>query len=316
MKISVSSSDELKRLDSFLSKRLVQFSRTNIQKMITNGLILVNEEKVKKNFRLSYSDNIDIDLTSKVDKKKVSLEKWDYPLDIIYQDKDFAIINKPRGVIVHPAQGNHDKTLVNILLHRFDKELKNAIDPSRPGIVHRLDKDTSGILLVAKSDAFRNYFINEMQERRVIKKYIAVVSGDTLGSFEINDAIGRDKSNRTKMSIRQDGKEALTYVKLKEKIGNYSILDIRIETGRTHQIRVHLASKKLPIIGDKTYDPRRTITKDSSQKIIDIVRSFPRQALHARCLAFKCPETDEEISFETPIPKDVKKLIGMLKKHI
>ena len=108
MKISVSSSDELKRLDSFLSIRLVQFSRTNIQKMITDGLILVNEEKVKKNFRLSYSDNIDIDLSSKVDKKKVSLEKWDYPLDIIYQDKDFAIINKPRGVIVHPAQGNHD----------------------------------------------------------------------------------------------------------------------------------------------------------------------------------------------------------------
>jgi 23S rRNA pseudouridine1911/1915/1917 synthase len=155
-----------------------------------------------------------------------------------------------------------------------------------------------------------------MQERRVVKKYIAVVSGDTLGSFEINDAIGRDKSNRTKMSIRQDGKDALTYVKLKEKIGNYSILDIRIETGRTHQIRVHLASKKLPIIGDKTYDPRRTIMKDSSQKIIDIVRSFPRQALHAQYLAFKCPETDEEISFQASIPKDIKKLIDMLKKHI
>ena len=213
---------------------------------------------------------------------------------------------------MHPGSGCYDGTLANGLINKFP-ELENL---PRCGIVHRLDKDTSGILLVAKNDAFRNYFINEMQERRVIKKYIAVVSGDTLGSFEINDAIGRDKSNRTKMSIRQDGKEALTYVKLKEKIGNYSILDIRIETGRTHQIRVHLASKKLPIIGDKTYDPRRSIMKDSSQKIIDIVRSFPRQALHARYLAFKCPETDEEISFETPIPKDVKKLIDMLKKHI
>ena len=154
------------------------------------------------------------------------------------------------------------------------------------------------------------------KKEELLKKYIAVVSGSTLGSFEIDDSIGRDKINRTKMSIRTDGKEALTFVKLIEKIGNYSILDVRIETGRTHQIRVHLASKKLPIIGDKTYDPRKTIMKDSSQKIIDIVRSFPRQALHARYLGFKCPETDEEISFETPIPKDVKKLIDMLKKHI
>ena len=118
------------------------------------------------------------------------------------------------------------------------------------------------------------------------------------------------------MSIRTDGKEALTFVKLSEKIGNYSILDVRIETGRTHQIRVHLASKKLPIIGDKTYDPRRTIMKDSSEKIIGIIRSFSRQALHANYLAFKCPITEEEISYETPVPKDIEKLINMLKKHI
>jgi len=140
MKISVSSSDELKRLDSFLSQRLVQFSRTNIQKMISNGSILVNKKEVKKNFRLTYSDQIEIDLSNKADQKKFLLNKWDYPLEILYQDKDFAIINKPRGVIVHPAPGNYDRTLVNILLHKFEKELNNAINKNVPAVMDNIDK--------------------------------------------------------------------------------------------------------------------------------------------------------------------------------
>ena len=297
------------RLDKAATELFKDYSRTQIKKWIEEGRILVNGDLCKPRETVHENDEIEI---NPIQEKKVSWDPQDIDFDVNHETSDFIIVNKPSGLVMHPGSGCYDGTLANGLINKFP-ELENL---PRCGIVHRLDKDTSGILLVAKNDAFRNYFINEMQERRVIKKYIAVVSGDTLGSFEINDAIGRDKSNRTKMSIRQDGKEALTYVKLKEKIGNYSILDIRIETGRTHQIRVHLASKKLPIIGDKTYDPRRTIMKDSSQKIIDIVRSFPRQALHARYLAFKCPETDEEISFETPIPKDVKKLINMLKKHI
>ena len=297
------------RLDKAATELFKDFSRTQIKKWIEEGRILVNGDLCKPRETVHENDEIEI---NPIQEKKVSWDPQDIDFDVNHETSDFIIVNKPSGLVMHPGSGCYDGTLANGLINKFP-ELENL---PRCGIVHRLDKDTSGILLVAKNDAFRNYFINEMQERRVIKKYIAVVSGDTLGSFEINDAIGRDKSNRTKMSIRQDGKEALTYVKLIEKIGNYSILDIRIETGRTHQIRVHLASKKLPIIGDKTYDPRRTIMKDSSQKIIDIVRSFPRQALHARYLAFKCPETDEEISFETPIPKDIKKLIDMLKKHI
>ena len=297
------------RLDKAATELFKDYSRTQIKKWIEEGRILVNGDLCKPRETVHENDEIEI---NPIQEKKVSWDPQDIGFDINHETSDFIIINKPSGLVMHPGSGCYDGTLANGLINRFP-ELENL---PRCGIVHRLDKDTSGILLVAKNNAFRNYFINEMQERRVVKKYIAVVSGETLGSFEINDAIGRDKSNRTKMSIRQDGKEALTYVKLKEKIGNYSILDISIETGRTHQIRVHLASKKLPIIGDKTYDPRRTIMKDSSQKIIDIVRSFPRQALHARYLAFKCPETDEEISFETPIPKDIKKLIDMLKKHI
>ena len=297
------------RLDKAATELFKDFSRTQIKKWIEEGRILVNGDLCKPRETVHENDEIEI---NPIQEKKVSWDPQDIDFDVNHETSDFIIVNKPSGLVMHPGSGCYDGTLANGLINKFP-ELENL---PRCGIVHRLDKDTSGILLVAKNDAFRNYFINEMQERRVIKKYIAVVSGDTLGSFEINDAIGRDKSNRTKMSIRQDGKEALTYVKLKEKIGNYSILDIRIETGRTHQIRVHLASKKLPIIGDKTYDPRRTIMKDSSEKIIDIIRSFPRQALHANYLAFKCPITKEEISYETPVPKDIEKLINMLKKHI
>ncbi len=212
---------------------------------------------------------------------------------------------------MHPGSGCYDGTLANGLINKYP-DLENL---PRCGIVHRLDKDTSGVLLVARNEGFRNYFIQLMQERRVTKKYTAIVVGSTLGSFSIEDPIGRDKSNRTKMSVRPDGKEALTFVKTSERIGNYSILDIAIETGRTHQIRVHLLSKKLPIIADITYDPSRTIPKDSSLELIKLVRSFPRQALHARVLSFNCPKTQNEMKFEIPIPSDIQNLIKDIKKH-
>ena len=154
-----------------------------------------------------------------------------------------------------------------------------------------------------------------MQERNVKKEYIAVVVGSTLGSFSIEDPIGRDKFNRTKMSIRADGKEARTFIKLNERINNYSVLDVSIETGRTHQIRVHLSSKKLPIVGDKTYDSAKSVAKESSPELIEIIRSFPRQALHAKLLSFECPETKQQISYEADIPKDINNLILDIKKH-
>jgi len=201
--------------------------------------------------------------------------------------------------------------LANGLIFRYP-ELANL---PRSGIVHRLDKDTSGVLLIAKNEQFRNYFINQMQQRKVVKEYTAIVVSSTLGSFSIDEPIGRDKFNRTKMSIRPDGKEALTFVRSSERAGNYSILDISIETGRTHQIRVHLSSKKLPIVGDNTYDPGRSIAKDSSEKLIEIIRSFSRQALHARFLSFECNKTQNEISFNIQVPTDMEKLISDIKKH-
>ena len=297
-----------KRLDKAASELFDSYSRTQIKKWILEGRILVNGDLSKPRDFVHENDEIEINPT---EEKKVSWEPQDINFDIYHECEDFIIINKPSGLIMHPGSGCYDGTLANGLIHKYP-DLENI---ARCGIVHRLDKDTSGVLLVARNEKFRNYFIDLMQQRKVTKKYTAVVVGSTLGSFSIEDSIGRDKSNRTKMSVRSDGKEALTFVKTSERVGNYSILDIAIETGRTHQIRVHLLSKKLPIIADITYDPSRTIAKETSSELIEIIRSFPRQALHARFLSFDCPETQKEMSFEIPIPTDIQNLIKDIKKH-
>lgn len=299
----------LKRLDKAAAEMFTDYSRTQIKKWIEDGKVLVNGEISQPREKVHENDEIEL---NPVEEQKVSWEPEDIQFEVHFENEDFIIINKPAGLIMHPGSGCYDGTLANGLIFKFP-ELVNI---PRSGIVHRLDKDTSGILLVARTESFRNFFINEMQERRVIKKYSSIVVGSTLGSFSIEDPIGRDKNNRTKMAIREDGKDALTFVKLNENIGNYSVLDVRIETGRTHQIRVHLASKKLPIIGDKTYDPSRSIARDSSSELIDIVRSFPRQALHATHLSFNDQKTDNQFSFDIPIPNDMERLIFDIRKCI
>ena len=296
------------RLDIVASKLFENFSRSQIKRWIANGFILVNGDLSKPKDKVQENDEIEI---NPIEEKKVSWGEEDIDFDVIDENNNFIIINKKPGLVMHPGAGCYSGTLANGLIYKYP-ELTNL---PRSGIVHRLDKDTSGVVLVAKNEKFRNYFIQQMQERNIKKEYVAVVVGSTLGSFSIEDPMGRDKFNRTKMSIRLDGKEAKTFVKLKEKINNYSILDISIETGRTHQIRVHLSSKKLPIIGDKIYDPAKSISKGSSKELIQIIRSFSRQALHARLLSFECPETQKQISFEAPIPQDMNNLILDIKKH-
>jgi len=298
-----------KRLDKAAAEMFTDYSRTQIKKWIEDGRVLVNGEISQPREKVNENDEIELNPT---EEQKVSWEPQNIDFEIHFENEDFIIVNKPQGLIMHPGSGCYDGTLANGLIYKFPE----LINIPRSGIVHRLDKDTSGILLVARTESFRNFFINEMQERRVTKKYISVVVGYTLGSFSIEDPIGRDKNNRTKMAIREDGKDALTFVKLKENIGNYSVLDIRIETGRTHQIRVHLLSKKLPIIGDRTYDPSRSIAKDTSQELIDILRAFPRQALHATHLSFKDQKTDDVFSFDIPIPYDIEGLISNIRKFV
>ena len=297
------------RLDKVSSMIFENYSRTQLKKWIIEGKILLNNELASPREIVSTNDEIEINPISEI---KTSWEPEDIHFEIIKEEKEYLIINKPSNLIMHPGAGSHKGTLANGLLFRYP-ELKNI---PRAGIVHRLDKDTSGIILVAKTEKFRNYFVQLLQERRVEKNYKAIVVGKIIGSFEINEPIGRDANNRTKMSVRSDGKEAYSFVRLEESYQNYSLLDISIKTGRTHQIRVHLSSKKLPIIGDKTYNASKHIAKDTPSVLVDVIRNFPRQALHSSQLSFEDPNTNEMLSFNATMHEDMKNLIDCFKKHI
>ena len=296
------------RLDKVCSEIFDDFSRSQLKKWILEGRILLNNEIALPKDLVNKNDEISLDPVSE---DKISWQAEDISFEVIFENKDYLIINKPFNLVMHPGAGCNNGTLANGLLFYYP-ELKTI---PRAGIVHRLDKDTSGILLVARTERFRNYFVQLLQERKVKKLYKAVVVGKTIGSFEISEPIGRDKNNRTKMSIRSNGKDALTFVKLNESLNNYSLLDVRIETGRTHQIRVHLSNKKLPIIGDKTYNPSNNVAKETPKELIETIRTFPRQALHSYQLSFMDMDTDEMMSFSAPLSDDIKKLIETLKKH-
>ncbi len=255
------------RLDKVSSEIFTDYSRTQIKKWINDGRILLNDEFATPKEKVYENDEIQI---NPIEEIKTEWTKEKIEFEVLEEQKNYLIINKPYDLVMHPGAGRKNGTLANGLLYRFP-ELKKL---PRAGIVHRLDKDTSGVLLVARNENFRNYFVDQLQKRNIKKKYLAVVVGNIIGSLEINEPIGRDKKNRTKMSIRSDGKEAVSYLKLNEGLGKYSLLDVIIKTGRTHQIRVHLASKKLPIIGDKSYNPSSNISKNTSQKLMNIIRNF------------------------------------------
>ena len=295
------------RLDKATSVLFEEFSRTKLKEWILNGNILLNGEIASPREKVNLDDEIEVNPVNEVS------TEW-YPEDInfsvLHETDDFLIVDKPINLVIHPGAGISSGTLANGLLFNFPK----LEELPRAGIVHRLDKDTSGLLVVAKNEKFRLYFIDLLQSRKVKKNYRVLVVGTLRGNLEIDLPIGRDKNNRTKMTCREDGKEAITHVKSIESYGGYSLLDVEIETGRTHQIRTHLAHKKLPIIGDKTYNSRKIIAKDTPDELKNFIRSFPRQALHAHKIEFKLPDTKDYVVFESKLPKDFKELITTLEK--
>ena len=295
------------RFDKATSVLFKEFSRTKLKAWILRGNILLNGEISSPREKVNLDDEIEVNPVNEVS-TKWGAEKIDF--EVLHETTNFLVINKPIDLVIHPGAGISSGTLANGLLHRFP-ELK---DLSRAGIVHRLDKDTSGLLIVARNEKFRLYFIDLLQTRMVKKNYKAVVVGTLRGNLEINSPIGRDKNNRTKMTCREDGKEAITNVRTIHSYGGYSLLDVEIETGRTHQIRTHLAYKKLPIIGDKVYNTRKIIAKDTPNELKDFIRCFPRQALHAHKIEFKLPNSEESVSFEAEIPQDLKELITRLER--
>ena len=303
MKISVSSSDELIRVDLFLSQRLKEFSRTNIQKMIDNELVKINGESIRKNSILNYGDVIEINFEENKNNSELSLEKWEYPIDVIYKDEDFAIINKPRGIISHPAKGNYNKTIVNIILNTFQNDIKGSVDPLRPGIVHRLDKETTGVMIIPFNEYAHWKIAEQFQERTIKKEYIAI----TWGSFDkesgmLENFLNRNKRNPMKFEVSNEGKSATSEFELIKRGKCLSIVKFLPKTGRTHQIRVHCKELGYPIFGDELYGGGIKKSKEYSKDInIQLNKYHSRVGgfcLHAESIAFHHPTSGKKVTFK------------------
>lgn len=286
------------RLDTYIASKLNTLSRTMIQRLIENGEILVNGKIKKISYKVQLGDILEINIPKP---RETDIKAENIPLDIVYEDNDIIVVNKPKGMVVHPANGNLDGTLVNALMSICKDSLSGIGGEIRPGIVHRLDKDTSGLLIIAKNDTAHINMSNQIKNRQVKKIYIALVRG-IVGEDEatINMPIGRSTKDRKKMAVRKDGKEAITHFKVLKRYGKYTLLEIKIDTGRTHQIRVHLSEIGHPVIGDMVYSNGKNEF------------GVEGQMLHARSLDFKHPITGKEIHLEAELPNYFKDILNKL----
>jgi 23S rRNA pseudouridine1911/1915/1917 synthase len=291
------------RLDSFLADSLKEISRTRIQRAIGDGDILVNEHTAKPSYRLRDGDQIEIDLP---EPPPVELVPEAIPLNIIYEDDDLIVVNKPAGMVVHPGAGIESGTLAHALVYHFNS-LSGTAGRTRPGIVHRLDKETSGLLVVAKNDVSHERLSDQFRDRQVFKMYVALVYGRmSKERGEIDARIGRSPHNRTRMSVLRGGagRTAHTIFEVAERYQDFTLLNVQIKTGRTHQIRVHLAHIGHPVVGDSAYGGGR----ENSIRDVAIrraVQSLGRQFLHSAELAFTHPRSGERLQFMTPLPSEL-----------
>jgi 23S rRNA pseudouridine1911/1915/1917 synthase len=305
-----------RRIDQFLSQHDIGLSRAFIQKLISDHHILVDGRPMKSSYRLRGGDRIRIDVPPL---EKPSLEPENIPLDIVYQDSDLLVVNKKAGMVVHPATGNYSHTLVNALLFHC-KDLSGINGVLRPGIVHRLDKNTSGLLVVAKNDFAHLGLAEQIQNRTLLREYLAVIWGHMAseeGSIEA--PIGRAIKDRKKMAVtRLKGRESLTQYKLLERYDLCDLLSIRLKTGRTHQIRVHLSYLNHPVLGDPEYGGRQKWIKgihDAKRPFAQkLLSAIDRQALHARKLGFVHPRTEEFQEFNSSLPEDMDSLLNLLRR--
>lgn len=294
-----------KRLDQALAVLFAEHSRSRLKEWIEKGQVLVNGVTRRPRDKVVEGDKIAIAAEQEV------LAEWtgeELPLDIIYEDGEILVINKPANLVVHPAAGNRKGTLVNALLH-YCPALAHI---PRAGVVHRLDKDTTGLMVVAKTLTAQTHLVNQLQRRTVKRIYEAMVYGVLTAGGTLNEPIARHPKDRTKMAVVEGGKPAVTHYRLIEKFKHHTHLRIQLETGRTHQIRVHMAYIQHPVIGDKVYGSLRMPPKAPTE-IQNALRAFPRQALHARSLGLIHPVTEQEMSWESPLNDDMKNLINVLK---
>lgn len=290
------------RIDRYLSEELEDRSRSYIQKLIKENHVTVNQKPVKANYRLSLGDRVEIDLP---EAKEPDIKPEDIPLDILYEDKDIIIVNKPKQMVVHPAPGHYSQTLVNALMYHCGFELSGINGTMRPGIVHRIDMDTTGSLVACKNDMAHQSLSKQLKEHSIRRIYVAIVHGNIKEEDgTVNAPIGRHPTERKKMSIHsRNGREAITHYQVLERFGDYTYIRCELETGRTHQIRVHMASLGHPLLGDMVYGPKKC--------------PFPHlqgQTLHARTLGIIHPRTGEYLEVNAPLPAYFIELLDKLRK--
>lgn len=288
-------SESAVRLDKYLAEECPELSRSRLQKLIEQGCVLVNDCRVKASQKLNTGDKICLVLPPP---EQPSLVAESIPVDVVYEDDDLLVVNKPAGLVVHPSPGHTAHTLVNALLVRCPSLLSFG-DAMRPGIVHRLDRDTSGLMIVAKNSTAQQYLINQFKARAVSKGYLVLVKGKLTPNQGIIDApLGRDPSNRKRMAVVAGGRQARTGYRVKEYLGDYTLLDVTIETGRTHQIRVHLSAIGYPVVGDPVYGVRSVYVK--------------RQFVHAYRLGFCLPCNGEYREFTCDLPPDLRQAMRLI----
>jgi len=287
------------RVDKFLAVQLDGLTRSGIQKLITAGSVLVGGKPADKNYKLRSGDVVDVTIP---DPEVLDVRPQDIPVDIVYEDDSLLVVNKPKGMVVHPAAGNPDGTLVNALLYHCDGRLSSINGVIRPGIVHRIDKQTSGLLMVAKTDKAHNCLAQQIKEHSFTREYQAILTGRLKEkSGTINAPIGRSKYDRKKMCVTQlNSKEAVTHYEVLEEFGQYSLVKFRLETGRTHQIRVHSAYIGHPVLGDDVYGKP--------------FKGLEGQCLHAKKIGFVHPETEEYMEFDSELPQYFTAVLNRLRK--
>ena len=288
------------RIDKALASLESDWSRSQIQIWLKDGAVLVNGETVKTNYKVKPDDVVTVSVP---EAEPLDIEAENLNLEIVYEDEDVLVVNKPRGMVVHPAPGHTSGTLVNGLMHQV-KDLSGINGIMRPGIVHRIDKDTSGLLMVAKNDKAHVSLVDQLVKKTVTRKYIALVHGHIPHDKGTVDApIGRDPRDRQSMTVVDSGKHAITHFRVLERFGNFTLVECRLETGRTHQIRVHMKYIGYPLAGDPKYGPKKTI-------------DFDGQALHAAVIGFIHPRTEEYMEFETPLPQVFNELLEEMKANV
>ena len=296
------------RLDQCLAEIFPDYSRSKLQTWIKAGRVTVNQNSLKAKDKIDGGELIELDAEAE---DVLECEGEDIPLDIIYEDDSILIVNKPAGLVVHPAVGHWDGTLVNALLNHAP-ELKSL---PRAGIVHRLDKDTSGLLMVAKTLKAHFSLSKQLQERSITREYLALVKGWMTAGGTVDQPLGRHPNDRKRHVVREDGKHAVTHYRLEKRLKRHTLVRVKLETGRTHQIRVHMAYIKYPLVGDQAYGGRFQMLANCSEHLEEVLRNFKRQALHATKLGLQHPETDEYCEWELPMPEDMEILIKAIEDN-